>query len=341
LSVDATSMKFQIDQCKAAIDRTSKGLGEMCSYMSSINSKQGKIRDRGDEMAKSTIEYATTDLSTMQVGLDSFGRSIANVQEYRNAYLHSIDASVITPIYAFDRECKDARAELNKLEKDQRKYEKTLKNPNSPDSAIIRNRVLQSTENMKQSILKFEEKRLSDTKKHLMEYCRLEMTFAAKCLEQFSQCYQELAKVAPEEDLIEFEKVVSPQRLMSSLGYNNQQRGQREQNLVTQLQNTSLSQPKSLTQQSQQFQSSFASNLRSTSNVSYGTPVQSTARSHHSAASMQSETPVTATIQMPSARSSNGNVDDEESEEGETETESEDDDDVPPARTTRTSAWAQ
>ena len=92
-------------------------------------SKQGKIRDRGDEMAKSTIEYATTDLSTMQVGLDSFGRSIANVQEYRNAYLHSIDASVITPIYAFDRECKDARAELNKLEKDQRKYEKTLKNP--------------------------------------------------------------------------------------------------------------------------------------------------------------------------------------------------------------------
>ena len=92
--------------------------------------------------------------------------------------------------------------------------------------------------------MKFEEKRLSDTKKHLMEYCRLEMTFAAKCLEQFSQAYQELAKVAPEEDLIEFEKVVSPQRLMSSLGY--PQRGQREQNLVTQLQNTSLSQVSNL-----------------------------------------------------------------------------------------------
>jgi len=340
LSVDATSMKITIDQSKTAIDRTAKGLGDICSYMSSINSKQAKIRDRGDAMAKSTLEYANTDLPTMQTGLEVFGRTMANVQEYREAYIQSVDQNVITPIHYYDRECKDARTELTKLEKENKKYEKTLRNPNSPDSAIVRTRVQQSAEKMKTSILEFEGKRLADSKKHLMEYCRLEMTFAAKCLEQFSQCYQELAKVTPEEDLIAFEKILSPQRLMTSLGFNNQ-RNVREQNLVTQLQNTSLSQPKSLQQSSQQFQSSFASNLRSSSNVSYGTPVQSTARSQHSANSMQQNETTVTQIQMPSARSSNGNVDDDEDEEEETETESEEDEPHPARSTTRASAWAQ
>ena len=55
--------------------------------MSSINSKQAKIRDRGDAMAKSTLEYAGTDLPTMQTGLEVFGRTMANVQEYREAYV--------------------------------------------------------------------------------------------------------------------------------------------------------------------------------------------------------------------------------------------------------------
>merc|ERR1711953_747832 len=120
-----------------------------------------------------------------------------------------------------------------------------------------------------------------------------------------------------------------------------------EQGLVSRLQNTSLSQPKSLTSQSDQFKSSFASNLKSTSNLSYGTPAQVTARSEHSTTpSLQSnrnQTTVTQlTPQIPSARASTGNVDevdddDEESSEYETDSEEEE----VPARTTRTSAWGQ
>ena len=128
---------------------------------------------------------------------------------------------------------------------------------------------MSNTEKMKESILKFEEKRLNDVKKHLQdsfyyfrshreirsanfgilergnrkklqqEYCRLEMTFAAKCLEQWSRCYQDLQNINPGEDLLTFEQLVAPQRLMANLGYN---RNEREQGLVSQLQNTSLTQ---------------------------------------------------------------------------------------------------
>ena len=38
-------------------------------------------------MASSTVEYSQSDLPTMQIGLDAFGRTVANVQEYREAYV--------------------------------------------------------------------------------------------------------------------------------------------------------------------------------------------------------------------------------------------------------------
>jgi len=354
LNADATSIKFQLEQCKTAIDRTATGLGDICTLISSINRKQAKIRDKGDALATAAVEYSQSDLPTVQKGLDSFGRTAANVQEYRDAYLHSVERNVINPVSYYDKECKEARSELVKIEKETKKYEKTLKNPNSPDSAIVRNRVVSNTEKMKESILKFEEKRLNDVKKHLQEYCRLEMTFAAKCLEQWSRCYQDLQNINPGEDLLTFEQLVAPQRLMANLGYN---RNEREQGLVSQLQNTSLTQPKSMQQQTSSFVSNFSAKSQ---NISYGTPsasarTQKTNSSAHSSATnfsnqqMPSIPPSNQTsvtqMQPVSARSSNGNnddvsEDDDEETESETETETESEEEIRPQAAARQS-WAQ
>ena len=61
-----------------------------------------------------------------------------NVYVICNYQLHSIESSVINPISYYDRECKEARSELNKIEKEMKKYEKTLKNPVSNQSLIMR-----------------------------------------------------------------------------------------------------------------------------------------------------------------------------------------------------------
>lgn len=357
LGADATSIKFQLEQCKTAIDRTASGLGDICTLISSINRKQAKIRDKGDDLASAAVEYAQSDLPTIQKGLDSFGRTAANVQEYRDAYLHSVERNVINPISYYHKECKEARAELTKIEKETKKYEKTLKNPTSPDSAIVRNRVVSNTEKMKESILKFEEKRLQDVKKNLQEYCRLEMTFAAKCLEQWSKCYQDLQSVNPQEDLITFEKLVAPQRLMANLGYNSN-RTEREQGLVSQLQNTSLTQPKSMQQQTSSFVSNFSAKSQ---NLSYGTPAQSarsqktTSSSHSSGTNFTNhQVPSISATQPPpsnqtsvtqmqpiSARSSNGNQESETETETETESETEsEEEEIRPQAAARQS-WAQ
>ena len=102
--------------------------------------------------------------------------------------------------------------------------------------------VKRSTKLLEESILKFEEKRLHDVKQAMMEYCRIEMTFAAKCLEQWSNCYQTLAKVSPQEDMIVFQQSLQPYKLTERLGVNTLANGQ-QSSLSSQLQNTSLTQP--------------------------------------------------------------------------------------------------
>ena len=50
-------------------------------------------------MASSTVEYSQSDLPTMQIGLDAFGRTVANVQEYREAYVSLVVISSVKNIF--------------------------------------------------------------------------------------------------------------------------------------------------------------------------------------------------------------------------------------------------
>ena len=56
---------------------------------------QAKIRDKGDALATAAVEYSQSDLPTVQKGLDSFGRTAANVQEYRDAYVSTFTYYII------------------------------------------------------------------------------------------------------------------------------------------------------------------------------------------------------------------------------------------------------
>ena len=65
---------------------------------------QAKIRDKGDALATAAVEYSQSDLPTVQKGLDSFGRTAANVQEYRDAYV-STQRTVQTIYTVLHKEC--------------------------------------------------------------------------------------------------------------------------------------------------------------------------------------------------------------------------------------------
>ena len=54
---------------------------------------------------------------------------------------------------------------------------------------------------MKERVLDFEAQRLQDVKEVLTEYCLIELTYAAKSLEQWSQCMQKVTQMSPDDDI--------------------------------------------------------------------------------------------------------------------------------------------
>jgi len=280
-------------------------MGVTCTKMGSINRKQAKIRDRGDELAHSFVEYAVKELPSMQAGLDGFSKHISDVQDYRQAYIDQIDQKVLPTLTNYGKKCKDTKKDLKKFETDRNKERKKIdqitKSKNTGQLAQTQNELGRLTESVKrstklleESILQFEEKRLHDLKQSLMEYCRIEMTFAAKCLEQWSNCYQKMAKVNPGEDMIVFQQSLQPYKLTDRLGVNSiYGNGNGDGSLATQLQNTSLTQPNLLTP------SAHATSQKDLQ--SSATPVSTVNRTNHS----------TSVTQM----SQNGTHDDSEEDE--------------------------
>jgi len=231
MTSNLTAMDVQSRVCTETIDKAEKYLGVMCEKMSSANRKNAKIRDRGDELAHGCVEYAVKELPSMQAGLDAFGKHLSDVQDYRQAYIDQIDQKVIHVLTDYGQKCKDAKRDLKKFESDRNKERKKIDSRNKAKTtqqlaqsqnelARLTDSVKRSTKLLEESILKFEEKRLADLKHIMMEYCRIEMTFAAKCLEQFSSCYQNLAKVSTAEDMIVFQQSLQPYKLTERLGVN-------------------------------------------------------------------------------------------------------------------------
>lgn len=254
---NATALDVQSRVCNDAIDKAEKYMGVTCEKIGKINRKQAKIRDRGDELAHSFVEYAVKELPSMQAGLDGFSKHISDVQDYRQAYIDQVDTKVLPILTDYGKKCKDTKKDLKKFESDRNKERKKIdsisKSKNTGQLAQTQNELGRLTESVKRStklledsILKFEEKRLHDLKQSLMEYCRIEMTFAAKCLEQWSNCYQKMSKVNPGEDMIVFQQSLQPYKLTERLGVNSMY-GNGDGSLANQLQNTSLTQPNMMT----------------------------------------------------------------------------------------------
>jgi len=310
MTSNITAMDVQSRVCADAIDKAEKYLGNICDKMASVNRKHAKIRDRGDELAHTSVEYAVKELPSIQAGLDAFGKNASDIQDYRQAYIDQIDSKVLNVLSDYGKKCKDARADLKRFEADRNKEKKKIDSINKAkttsqlaqtqnDLVRLTESVKRSTKLLEESILKFEEKRLHDVKQAMMEYCRIEMTFAAKCLEQWSNCYQTLAKVSPQEDMIVFQQSLQPYKLTERLGVNTLANGQ-QSSLSSQLQNTSLTQPHLLSPSAQ----SLANHT-----VTSAAPVSQINR--------------TAASSSVTQISRNGHISDEESGEEESEYETE------------------
>jgi len=205
-----------------AVQRAEKHLGNMCQNIGNINVKHGKIRDLADRLAHGCVAYGNEEYGTSLNELHHFAEHVSAVQDYRQAYIDQIQQKVVPILSGYGMKCKSAKNEIKKLEKQQKdeiKKANKIKKANgnmqqqaqhSHELQILSNSVASQTQLMKERVLDFEAQRLQDVKEVLTEYCRIELTYAAKSLEQWSQCMQKVTQMSPDDDIKEFEKLLNP-----------------------------------------------------------------------------------------------------------------------------------
>ncbi|XP_013396523.1 protein FAM92A [Lingula anatina] len=194
---NATEIKTSENQSKFIQDRigqVEKYFGEICYHFGAYARKCAKLRDKGDEVCKSVMDYAinSTLNGTSKTGLTQFAEYLSAVQDYRNAQVQRLEAKVIAPLSTYGNACKHAREDLKaafaargKEEKQQKQYDKIReKNPSDRQQISQAETELQkahvdasrTSRALEEQMDEFEKKKLGDIKVVWLHYIKCYIT---------------------------------------------------------------------------------------------------------------------------------------------------------------------
>nr|KAG5686004.1 hypothetical protein BaRGS_021361 [Batillaria attramentaria] len=205
-----------------------KHLGQLCDDFGSYTRKTARVRDKGDQLSRDIAEYAEYEKwnPSLREGLTHFAESLSAVQDYREAQVHRLEKKVVGQLGGYGLLCKQTKNDLKgafsaqQREQNQKKKLEQMRAKTPQNTQQIRQAETElqkasidasrSTHALEQQIDSFESKKIRDMKKILREFVNIELVFHAKALELYTQCFQTLDVVDPEQDLEEFRKQVRP-----------------------------------------------------------------------------------------------------------------------------------
>ncbi|KAK7454692.1 hypothetical protein BaRGS_00039558, partial [Batillaria attramentaria] len=191
-----------------------KHLGQLCDDFGSYTRKTARVRDKGDQLSRDIAEYAEYEKwnPSLREGLTHFAESLSAVQDYREAQVHRLEKKVNDLKGAFSAQQREQN-QKKKLEQMRTKTPQNTQQIVSLAETELQKASIdasRSTHALEQQIDSFESKKIRDMKKILREFVNIELVFHAKALELYTQCFQTLDVVDPEQDLEEFRKQVRP-----------------------------------------------------------------------------------------------------------------------------------
>ncbi|XP_077982222.1 CBY1-interacting BAR domain-containing protein 1-like [Glandiceps talaboti] len=211
---------------QSRIDNIEKHYADLCQEIAAYTRKTARVRDKGDLVAKSVLQYADTETPSLKTGLTGFAECMSSVQDYRNAQIDRLERKVITPLTLYGTECKHAKTDLkasfsayDKEQKQQKKLETVrMKNPSDRHTISQAESELQkasvdatrSTKALEDEMDRFEKKKMQDITNILKDFVQVEMVFHAKALEVYSQAFQCLQSISEDDDLEEFRNSLRP-----------------------------------------------------------------------------------------------------------------------------------
>jgi hypothetical protein len=182
-----------------------------------ITRKSGKLRDKGDLLAKSLNDYATHETPSLKSSLAGCAECFAAIEDYREAKVTRLEAKVIQPLTDYGAMTKKAREELRTR---RAAFEKEITKQRNldrisirePADASRRHRARQEVsqaqaqssrvqKTFEDHMVNFEMKKIKDLKSVLGEYIEAQMMFHAKALELLTVSFQQVQTIDEEGDL--------------------------------------------------------------------------------------------------------------------------------------------
>uniref|UniRef100_H2ZQF1 Uncharacterized protein n=1 Tax=Ciona savignyi TaxID=51511 RepID=H2ZQF1_CIOSA len=223
---EAREREAQSKFIEDSVQKVQKYFGLLCNEIGGICRKNGRLRDKYDDFAKTFMEYANTEQGPLKAKLTSFSENVSAIQDYRQAQIERMEGKVLTPLTTYGKECKHTQTDLNtsfkarNREVKQQQQVETLRNKSPHDrhtitqaEAELQRRtvdVARTTQALADTIDKFEKKKIQDLKKIFSEFVKVEMLFHAKALELYSATYNELQTIDEEEHIELFRNNLRP-----------------------------------------------------------------------------------------------------------------------------------
>ncbi|CAH1991213.1 unnamed protein product [Acanthoscelides obtectus] len=207
------------------IHTVEKNISELCNVFAQYSRKAARVRDKGDEIAKTALTYAETETvnQSLSNALESFAESLSALGDYGDARAQTIDAKVVSELSKYEQICKNVKEEVKEIyairdrELTRRRQLDRIRERNprqrqqiiqaETDLVKATAEVSKSIHNLEEKTTRFEKQKLHDIKKILLDFISVEIGYHAKALEIFTKAYNDVNSINEERDLEDFHHI--------------------------------------------------------------------------------------------------------------------------------------
>ncbi|GBN57810.1 Protein FAM92A [Araneus ventricosus] len=221
MALDLRSSELEQAFIKERISNVEKHFSELSSKLSLYNKKLAHVRDSGDDLAKSILNFASKEnLNTsLRSSLMHFADLLIAIQEYRDAQIQRIDVKVVLEFANYNPICKRIKNDLtacfeirkkeikkkNQLEKTRGKNSTNWQAIAERDYSQAKREATLTVTDLSKKIDNFERQKIEDIKHVFLELIKIEMVFHAKAIELYTTAYNTIKNIKVDEDLKEFQ----------------------------------------------------------------------------------------------------------------------------------------
>lgn len=183
-----------------------------------------KLRNKGDELAKTITAYAEEESPSLKQGLTTMSECLSAIQDQRDTVVSKIEEKLVQGLSVYDTKCKQARNDVRVSSSLSTREVKSFENLEKAQmKSTDRTRIARaqaefqkasgeanrSLRVLREQMNEFESQKMRDVKQIFSEFVVCEMELLARSMELYTRAYQGLMNISEEEDLEEFNKTMT------------------------------------------------------------------------------------------------------------------------------------